>query len=454
VPATIEATYETIVARVERLPISSWHHRVRVVLGIAAFFSAFNAVATALAAPVLLGIWHISPVMIGLLISCEFTGQLIGATSFGWVGERCGRIFTTKLTLLIISVFGFASALSWGYASLLGFRFIQGMGMGGETPVASTYVNEIAKARGRGTFTMFYQLTFPLGFSIASLVGAWVIPHLGWRWMFIFGALPALVMAFVIQRSMPESPRWLARHQKLEAADRILTKLETQAFGGAQMPGLATTPVSETKGSVKFGDLFRGIYLKRTLYVWVMWFCASMIAWGVLLWLPSLLHTAYQLSIEQSLRYSVFGNVGVLIGGTLGALVIDRIGRKGLFELSFLFAALPLLVLGVLHQPSGRTVMILSSLGMLSITAAELALATYTSEIYPTRMRSLGHGVALSLGFASAISVSPLVGLLLSVTHEARAIFLSFAGIGFLGALVVLVFATETSGKVLEEISP
>jgi len=453
-PATIEASYETIVARIERLPVSNWHHLARAVLGAASFFAAFNAVVIALSVTVLAGLWRLNPVNIGFLISCVFAGQWVGTILFGWAGERYGRIFTAKLTVLIIAVFGLASAFAWGFAPLLVFQFFQGLGIGGESPVATTYVNEIAKARGRGKFTMLYQVMFPVGFTTASLVSIWVIPHLGWRWMFVFGALPAFLIVLLIQYSVPESPRWLARHHRLEDADRILLRLEKQIFGGAEPPALLTAPASKFKASVNFGDLFQGIYLKRTVCVWVMWLCASVNAWGLLLWMPSLLHTAYRLSVAQSLRYSMIGNVCVVILATAGAYVVDRTGRKTLFQVSFLCTALALLLLGMMHGPTGRTVLILATAGNASITVAELALSMYSSEIYPTRMRTLGTGTAGSWARAAAMITSPVIGLLLSITHEASAVFLFLSGLAFLGAMTVFLFATETSGKVLEEISP
>jgi len=448
-----ESTYQTIVARIERLPVSGWHRFVRVVLGTATFFDAFDAVAIAFVAPVLAGLWHLGPVQIGFLFSSGYAGQFVGAILFGWVGERYGRIFTINLTILLISMFGLASAFAWGYASLLGFRFVQGLGIGGEVPVAATYVNEIAKARGRGRFVLLYQMLFPLGFTAASLSSVWIVRHLGWRWMFALGAVPAFLLIF-IQRRVPESPRWLARHGKLEKADEVLTGLEAQIFGDSQPPALALTPVLESSASVKFTDLFRGIYLGRTVCVWLMWFCAAFIGYGLLLWLPSLFHTVYRLSIDQSLRYSILGNITVLVVGIGSALVIDRLGRKTVFALSYVLAGLPLFVLWVLRSPTALTVMYLAALGVASISAAQLALWTYTPEIYPTRMRALGSGTGSSWARAASMIAPPLIGMLLSATHEARAIFLFLSAAGFLGALIVLLFGTETSGRVLEEISP
>ncbi|MDB5408095.1 MAG: major facilitator superfamily protein [Rhodospirillales bacterium] len=447
-------SYETIVARIERLPVSGWHRFVRVVLGTCTFFDAYDAVAIAFVLPVLIGMWHLTPGEIGLLLSSGFVGQFFGSACFGWVGERYGRIFALNLTILIISAFGLACAFAGSYSALVVFRFIQGLGIGGEIPVAATYINEIAKTHRRGRFVLLYQIIYPVGFLAASLGSVWIVPHLGWQWIFVIGALPALLM-IVIQRAVPESPRWLARHGRLREADTILTRLEKKIFGSTTPPPLGAVPPSlVAPPAARIAELFQGIYRRRTFCVWVMWFCSSMIGYGLLVWLPSLFTTVYHMSVQDSLRYSVLGNTGGLFVGIVAALVIDRLGRKPVFILSFVLGGLPLFALWALNQPSAMTVMLLAAIASACVAAAQLSLWTYTPEIYPTRMRALGTGAASSWARAGSMIGPPLVGWLLATTHQVDLIFLVFATAGFIGALVVLIFGTETSGKALEEISP
>ena len=447
-------TYETIVARIERLPISRWHRSVRVILGICTMFDAIDAVSIAFVLPVLIGLWGLSPGQIGLLLSSGFVGQLIGSAGFGFVGERYGRVFALNLTILIISVFGLACAFSGSYSALLIFRFFQGLGIGGEIPLAATYVNEIAKTHRRGRFVLLYQAIYPVGFVVASVGSIWVVPELGWRWMFILGALPAVLM-IAIQRVVPESPRWLARRGRLREADAILTDLERKIFGDVPPPPLqlslrATTQVQ----TARIAELFEGIYAARTLCVWVMWFCSSMIGYGLLVWLPSLFHTVYHLSVRQSLVFSVLGNTTVLAMAIIAAFAIDVIGRRRVFVLSFTAAGLPLFILWLLGQPTAVTVMLLAAVSSTCISAAQLSLWTYTPEIYPTRMRALGTGTASAWARAGSMLGPPLVGWLLAGTHQVSIIFLIFACAGFIGAATVMLFGTETSGRVLEEVSP
>ena len=127
-----------VAARLERLPLSSWQVRARIIIGTATFFDAFDALAIAYILPVLAPLWHLSPQQVGFLISAGFFGQLFGALFFGWVAERYGRMRALLGAIATFGLLSFACAFSWDYTSLLILRTLQGFGLGGEVPVAAT----------------------------------------------------------------------------------------------------------------------------------------------------------------------------------------------------------------------------------------------------------------------------------------------------------------------------
>jgi putative MFS transporter len=139
-----------VVARIERLPISWWHIKARIIIGVATFFDAFDALAIAFVLPVLVPAWKLGGPQIGLLISAGYLGQLGGALFFGWIAERYGRITAMFWSILIFAIMSLACALAWDYQSLVSARIIQGFGLGGEVPVAAAYISELARAKGRG----------------------------------------------------------------------------------------------------------------------------------------------------------------------------------------------------------------------------------------------------------------------------------------------------------------
>ena len=187
------ASVDNIVARLERLPTSWWQVKTRIIVGVATFFDAFDALAIATVLPVIVPLWKLTPPQIGVMISAGFLGQLLGALLFGWIAERYGRMTAMIWSIALFAVMSLVCAFAWDYDSLLVFRTIQGIGLGGEVPVAAVFISELAKAKGRGRFVLLYELVFPIGLVSASLVGLWVVPNFGWQWMFIIGALPAFL---------------------------------------------------------------------------------------------------------------------------------------------------------------------------------------------------------------------------------------------------------------------
>jgi putative MFS transporter len=170
------SSVDDIVARLERLPTSWWHVQTRIVVGVATFFDAFDALAIASILPVIVPLWKLGPPEIGLMISAGFAGQLLGALLFGWIAERYGRMTAMVWSIALFAAMSLVCAFAWDYNSLLVFRTIQGIGLGGEVPVAAVFISELARAQGRGRFVLLYELVFPIGLVAAALVGLWVVP--------------------------------------------------------------------------------------------------------------------------------------------------------------------------------------------------------------------------------------------------------------------------------------
>ena len=124
------ASVDNVVARLERLPTSWWHVKTRIIVGVATFFDAFDALAIATVLPVIVPLWKLSPPQIGFLISAGFLGQLLGALLFGWVAERYGRMAAMVWSIALFAVMSLVCAFAWDYNSLLVFRAIQGIGSG------------------------------------------------------------------------------------------------------------------------------------------------------------------------------------------------------------------------------------------------------------------------------------------------------------------------------------
>ena len=452
---TDAADARAIAARIDRLPLSRWHLKTRILLGSAGVFDAIDVLAIAFVMPVLVGLWHVTPREVGIMISSGYAGQVIGASAFGWVAERYGRIFALNWTIAILSLLGLACALAQNYESLIAFRFVQGLGLGGELPIAATYVNEISKARGRGRFVLLFQLVFPIGALIASLLAVVVVPYLGWRWMFVIGALPALLI-LPIRRRVPESPRWLARNGRLAEADRVLADIELRIMRetGNPLPPPAADFPAETAERGRWLDLFRGIYRRRTVVACVVWTASNGISYGLQTWLPTILRSVYGLSIGHTLQLTAIGYVLLFTAGISTALLIDRVGRRTIFLFGFAADCVLLIILWqVAGATSGIMIWLLTTLATTFNSILAIAVYLYVPENFPTRMRALGTGSASACARIGAMAAPTVVGLVMQAFNLGAA-FLLFAVVALLGLATTFFWAQETKDRPLEEISP
>jgi MFS transporter, putative metabolite:H+ symporter len=442
-----------VVARLERLPYCSWHLKMRLIICTAWFFDAFDSVAIAYVLPPLIGLWHLTPPQIGSLIGIGFGGQLVGAIGFGWIAERWGRLRSMLVTLLIFSLGALACAAAPSYGVLFVLRFIQGIGLGGEVPLMAAYVNEFARAKGRGRFSLSVQVLFAIGLPAVAIVSVFVVPHWGWQWMFVIGAIPALA-AIPMRALLPESPRWLASQGRYDEADRALTMIENIAKrDGKVIPALPADLPQVTAVRPRIAELFKGIYLRRTISVWLMWIGAYFVSYGITAWVPTLFRTVYHLTVQQSLSYGLFMSCIGLCGTFAAVYLIEAIGRRPMLILSLGVCCVPLLSFAFLPQLSAEGTLAVASAGFLFLSISLLSLATYTAEIYPTHLRALGGGVASAWQRGASMVGTTVVGWVLP-HYGINAVFVMFGLFALMGAIVTLFFAIETRARVLEQVSP
>jgi len=442
-----------VVARLERLPYCSWHLKMRLIICTAWFFDAFDSIAIAVVLPPLIGMWHLTPQQIGPLIGIGFLGQLVGAVAFGWIAEHWGRRSSMLVTLLIFSLGALACAAATSYNTLFWLRFVQGIGLGGEIPLMAAYVNEFARAKGRGRFSISIQVLFSIGLLAVALVGVYVVPRWGWQWMFIIGAIPALI-AIPMRAVLPESPRWLASRGRYDEADRALARIEDIAAAeGLTVPALPADLPAAAQAHPRVADLFKGIYLRRTISVWLLWVGAYFVSYGITAWMPSLFRTVYHLNVQQSLNYGLINNVFGLCGAFLALYLIEAIGRRRMFILSLGGCCVFLLSFAFLPQLSAAGTLAIATGGFFCLSSTLLSLATYTAEIYPTHLRALGGGIASAWQRGASVVGTTVVGWVLPY-YGINAVFVMFGLFALMGAVVAFFFAIETRARVLEHVSP
>jgi putative MFS transporter len=437
-----------LIARLESVPFSPWHAKARIVVGSATFFDAFCALSLAFALPVLIRAWHITPAQSGLLISSSYAGQFIGALVFSAFAEKFGRIRSAAAATALMSVMSLGCALAGNFEILLACRFVQGIGVGGEMPVAAAYISELSKAHGRGRFFMLYEMIFPIGLMATGQIGTWVVPAFGWQTIFWIGGVPGLAVTYLLLR-LPESPRWLISKNRLTEAELVIKQIEASTprrLSYSEASRIPSPPAQRTRWT----EVFEHAYRPRTIVVWTLWATAFFVTNSLNNWLPTLYSTVYNLELRQSLRAASMTNVAQVAVLIVCVFCIDRIGRKLWTVGSLLIGSGALFILGLAgHSVSRVTVLATLSYGIIGSVNAVLYL--YTPEIYPTRIRAIGTGMATCwLRLASA--VGPLIVGAIVASGKTDAVFFMFAAVGIVGAFAATRMI-ETRARRLEEIA-
>jgi putative MFS transporter len=326
-----------LIARLERLPVTPRLMLLRIIVGIATFFDAYTVLAIAFAMPQLVSEWKLTPTEAGMIISAGYVGQLFGAVLFGSLAEKIGRLKTLLITIVLFVSMDVACLFAWSGATMMIFRFLQGVGTGGEVPVASAYINEFVGAERRGRFFLLYEVIFPIGLMFAGMAGYFLVPVYGWKAMFIVGLVPS-VLTIPLRWFMPESPRWLASKGRIGEADAVVKLLEDDATrrGTALREPVVHPLDSKATACSDWRELFEGIYLKRTLTIWGLWVCVYMVNNGLITWLPTLYKQVFQLPLQTSLAYGWITSAVGVIASIICALLIDRVGRKPWYSTAFL----------------------------------------------------------------------------------------------------------------------
>ncbi|MEE2035196.1 MFS transporter [Rhodococcus chondri] len=454
VSTTMSSTAEMISARLERLPMSRWHIKARVIVGAVTFFDGFDQLMIAYSLPVLIPKWNLTATSVAWVIAIGGLGMLVGALGGGWLADRVGRLNVIIGSLALYAVMSLGMAFTDSLMLFLVFRFVQGIGLGAEVPVAATYIGEITKAHKRGRFVLLYEVIFPIGLVASAVVSAWIVPRYGYQILFALGAVPVLLLPALFK--LPESPRWLASRGKLTEAHAAMVRIETEitARYGKALPEpqpLPATVADTTRG--RFIEAFQGIYLRRTLMLAAIWSSAYFVNYGIASWLPTLYSRVFELDVDTALRYSIFTTVAGLVGCVAVAFLIDNLGRRICITASMVLCSAMLFLLATTGTGSATSVLFWSAGAALFVFAVNMALYVYTAELYPTRMRAIGCAIGGASGRLGIIVGPLVVGGILGAGGTLALVFGMFGIVALFGAVIVGIFAVETREKTLEEIS-
>src|SRR6266702_4496838 len=310
-------------ARLDRLPISSFHYRIFWLVGAGMFFDGYDLyIAGGVLASAIQTKFSTAPQNLQF-ISLTFVGMTLGALVTGFVGDKFGRRFTYQINLLIFGLASLAAAFAQDMNQLIACRFMQGLGLGAEIVVGYSSLTEFVPPKTRGRWLSMMAFLVVAGFPVTALLGYLIIPAFGWRPMFVIAGVGSLVVWY-LRKNLPESPRWLESQGRTAEAESLMQLIEKESAGGATLPPVV---VPAQIVQVAASDMLRPPLLQRLIVgSWVL-ITINTLIFGFVIFLPQFF-LRQGLTITNSLGYTVVLAGASLVGCATGAVLSDSIGRR------------------------------------------------------------------------------------------------------------------------------
>jgi MFS transporter, putative metabolite:H+ symporter len=436
-------------ARLDRLPISSFHYRIFWLVGAGMFFDGYDLyVAGGVLASLIQTKFSTLPQNLQF-ISLTFVGMTLGSLITGFVGDKFGRRFTYQINLLIFGLASLAAAFAQDMTQLIACRFVQGLGLGAEIVVGYSTMTEFVPPKTRGRWLSMMAFIVVAGFPATSLLGYLIIPTFGWRPMFVIAGIGSLIVWY-LRKNLPESPRWLDAQGRTGEAETLMQTIEKEASGGRPLPPVV---VPAPMKLVAVTDLARPPLLQRMIVgSWVL-ISINTLIFGFVLFLPQFF-LRQGLSITNSLAYTVVLSAGSLVGCAVGAYTSDAFGRR----FSIIGASIVTIISGYIYARfnAASDPAIVLAVGFILIVAIYVQTAilygVYPPELFPTEIRLRANGICNMFGRGATV-VSPfIVGALISSYGVPGVIWLMI-GVVTIQILVVLAWGVEPRNRGLEDVA-
>jgi SP family arabinose:H+ symporter-like MFS transporter len=440
-------------ASAPHVPLNSYIIKSSLVGALGGFLFGFDTAVVAGTTHALTGLFHLSPSELGATVSIAVWGAVLGAMTSGTLGERLGGRKALRIMAALYLLSSLGCAFAWNWPTLLVFRFIGGIGVGGSSVLGPVYIAELAPARWRGRLVGMFQINVVIGILVAYLSNAIIASlHLGateWRWEFGVAALPAALFgAFLF--TIPMSSRWLVTQNRIDEAREVLQLLGSPS---------SEEELKEIIDSIHFDRTTKHEPVFQMRYIFPILLASSLGAFNQLSGINAILYYLNDIFSSAGFNQLSVNIQAVIIGLTnlmatlLAMSMIDKLGRKTLLLIGSVGMAISLSgVAWIFHAGTAAA----SLLWLLVIFIFFFAISqgsvvwVYISEVFPNSVRSKGQSIGSSAHWimnALIAGVFPWVA-----AHSRSTPFFFFAGMMALQFLAVLIFFPETKGKSLEQI--
>ena len=416
---------------------------VLIMVGITVVMDGFDVQSIGYVAPAIIADWGVSRAELGPVFGAGLFGMLVGSLTLSMLADKLGR----RPVLIWATIFFAICMLITAYVNtvfqLQAIRFITGLGLGAIMPNAIALVGEFSPKNKRVTLMMLVSCGFTLGAVLGGVLSAWMIPHFGWRSVFILGGIIPIVMATMMYFLVPESLQFqVLKGRKLDGVIKTLKEIDPTLKIDASTR--FTVPESG-KGGAPVAELFRDGRMRATLFLWVVNFMNLLNLYFLSSWLPTIA-TSAGLSTSMAVMVGTALQAGGVLGTLLMGPVIDRVGFFKVLIPCFQVAAATIAMIG---QPGLAlpVLFVVTAVTGFCIMGGQPAVNALAATYYPTTLRSTGVGWSLGIGRFGSIVGPVLGGALIQLQWTNGAIFIAMAIPTVISAVMLLLFAREVSGS-------
>ena len=453
-------------ARLDRLPWSRFHTLVVVALGITWILDGLEVTL----AGAVSGALKESPALkftntdIGLAGAAYIAGAVIGAILFGWLTDRLGRKKLFTITVLVYLTATAATAFSWNLWSFLLFRFLTGMGIGGEYTAINSTIQELVPARVRGWTDLVINGSFWVGAAIGGVAAivlldpALVPPDMGWRLAFFIGAALGLIV-MILRQWIPESPRWLMSHGRVAEAQAIVAHIES--FSPPQPAATLPTLTLRPRPHTPMGEVVHTLFVThrpRTLVALAL-MSSQAFFYNAIFFTYALILTDFYAVPSNLIGWFILPfAAGNFLGPVLIGRLFDTLGRRPMIAGTYILSGLLLAGTGYLFAQetvSASQLTICWSIVFFFASAAASSAYLTVSETYPLEIRALAIAVFYSLGTGLGGVAGPwLFGALIDTGSRTSVFggYLLGAVLMIAAGLIAWRFAVKAERRPLEEV--
>ncbi|UVT17739.1 MAG: MFS transporter [Nitrospira sp.] len=455
--------------RMDRLPWSRWHWLVVGALGVTWLLDGLEVSIVAALGPMLThpDALHLTQSEVGLTASAYLAGSVVGALIFSYLTDRQGRKKWFMITLALYLAATVLTAFSWDLMSFMFFRFLTGAGIGGEYAAINSAIDELIPARNRGHTDLAINGTWWLGAAAGALLTLLLLnpaifpESIGWRLCFVFGAVLGVAI-IMVRRLIPESPRWLMTHGRIQEAEATVSQIERHVTQNRR------TALSEPQGSITLRtrphatigtvarELFRS-YPRRTALGIGLMVTQSFMYNAVSFTYPLVLTKYYGVLSSDIGFYILPFALGNFMGPLLLGRLFDTVGRKTMISLTYGIAGILLGLTGYLFWMESLTLathmMIWSSIFFFASAGASAAYLT-VSEVFPMEIRAMAIAFFFIVAQGAGVAAPWLYGML--VESSATSVFFGYllgGGMMLVGAAIELWLGVNAEGRSLEQLA-